>query len=344
MEGLKCQIKPGTQVLLTGATGFTGSWLAHKLLGAGLAVRAIARESSDLRPFKSLSIEWIRGALYDPEVVTAATKGVEYIFNVAGAFRQAKIEDAEYFRVHVVATQLLARAAALNPSFKRFVHVSTMGVHGHIKNPPADENSPFAAGDQYQRTKLEGELWLHDFARRNSLGYTVIRPTGIYGPGDRRLLKVFKMATWPLCPILGYGKCLYHLVHVDDLTNVLMLSAVHPEAQGEVFLVGDAEAIPLAEMVKIISASIGGHTRIVRLPVLPFFAAGALCEWVCKPFGIEPPIYRRRVAFFTKDRSFNTSKMRDKLGYKPRYSTRSGLESTAAWYIENGWLKPPRKY
>ena len=339
MDTSYCRIKSGTPVLMTGATGFTGSWLAHKLVKAGLAVRGIARESSDLSPLKDLSIEWIRGDNYDQEVVTRAVRGVEYIFNVAGAFRHAKIEDNEYYRVNVLGTQLLARAAILNPAFKRFVHISTMGVHGHVANPPGDESSPFGPGDQYQRTKLEAELWLRDFAERNRLGYTIIRPTGIYGPGDKRLFKIFKMATWPFFPILGSGKCLYHLAHVDDLTNVIMVSATHPAAQGEAFLVGDVEAISLVEMVRLIAQTIGSKTRIIRLPAAPFFAAGAACEMLCRPLGIEPPLYRRRVAFFTKDRCFSTAKMRQILGYQNRYSNQSGIAATAKWYVEAGWLK-----
>ncbi|MDD4872651.1 MAG: NAD-dependent epimerase/dehydratase family protein [Kiritimatiellae bacterium] len=332
-------IKSGTTVLVTGATGFTGSNLVKKLCSAGLHVKAIARSSSKVEHLKDLDIQWYRGDVFDEYTVNQAIKDAEYVFHVAAAFREAKYGDDFYHKVHVISTQLLAKAALNNPGFKRFIHISTMGVHGHIENPPANEESPFSPGDIYQHTKAEAELWIRDFAVTNHLPLTVIRPTGIYGPGDHRLFKIFKMAAGPVFPILGSGKCLYHLIHVDDLTNIMLLAATHPAAAGQVFLAGNDQPIPLEQMVSIIAKTIGRKPKVIRLPVWPFFLIGDICEAVCKPFGIEPPIYRRRVAFFTKDRAFDTSKMRSMLGYNCIYSNETGLQQTAQWYLENNWLK-----
>lgn len=334
----------GTQVLVTGATGFTGVALVRRLLATGAKVRAIARHSSNISQFKdlesnNLQIEWIRGDVYDPEVVSKAMKDVEYIFHVAAAFREAKIKDEDYRNVHVVSTKLLAREALNEPKFKRFVHVSTMGVHGHIKDPPADESYRYAPGDIYQVTKLEAELWIREFAAQNGLQLSVIRPAAILGPGDKRLLKVFQMAAKPIFPILGFGKCLYHLIHVEDLVTGIILCAIHPAALNNVFICGNEEPIKLIDMAKIAANVIGNKFTVIRLPATPFFIAGAICELLCKPFGIEPPIYRRRVAFYTKDRAFNTEKIRRQLGFTPQYSNQSGIESTARWYLEHGWIK-----
>ena len=335
-----CQIPSGTVVLVTGATGFTGSNLVRKLCAAGLKVRAIARASSNLEPLKGLDIEWIRGDVYDPQVIAQAAKGVEYIFHLAAAYREANVPDERYGQVHVDSTKLLAQEALKNPNFKRFIHTSTIGVHGHIDNPPADENYRFSPGDLYQITKAEAELWFRDFASKNNLPFVIIRPAAIYGPGDKRLLKVFRMASKPFFPLLGYGKCLYHLIHVDDLTNAIILAATSPAALGETFIVGNAEAIPLTPMGPVIAKTLGSSCKVIRFPALPFFWLGALCEAICKPFGIEPPIYRRRVAFFTKDRAFNTAKLRNKLGFNYKYSNENGLTETTNWYVKNGWLKP----
>ncbi|OVE76031.1 oxidoreductase [bacterium E08(2017)] len=332
------QPAPGSHVLVTGATGFTGQVLVRKLCGMGLKVRAIARESSDVSALKDLDIEWCRGDVYDQQTVSDAAKDIEYIFHVAAAYRDAGITDEDYQKVHVESTKLLATAVAGREGFKRFVHTSTVGVHGHIENPPIDEEGPFNPGDIYQETKLEAEKWIHSFAAEKNLPYTVIRPAAIYGPGDKRLLKVFKMAVKPLFVLLGNGKCLYHLIHVEDLTDVMILAATHPDAQGEAFIVGSPAAVTLEEMGRVIAARLGVKHKVIRLPVGPFFLAGDICESVCKPLGISPPIYRRRVAFFTKDRSFDTKKLRDKLGYKCKYTDEEGLGETAEWYREKGWL------
>jgi dihydroflavonol-4-reductase len=329
----------GSKVLVTGATGFTGSVLIRKLAEAGAEVRAIARSSSKVEALASLQIQWFRGEVYDEEIIRKAVDGVDYIFHVAAAYREAKISDDIYEKVHVQSTKLLAEAAVRNPAFKRLVHVSTVGVHGHIENPPADESYPFHPGDIYQKTKAEAELWLRDFAAKSGLKYAVIRPAAIYGDGDRRLLKVFKMATWPVYPLLGRGKCLYHLIHVEDLARMMMLAAVHPAAENEVFICGNPEAVTLESMGRTIAETLGYSFHPVRIPAWPFFLAADVCEKICRPLGIEPPIYRRRVAFFTKDRSFDTRKVREKLGYEYLYTNESGLEKTAHDYVARGWLK-----
>jgi nucleoside-diphosphate-sugar epimerase len=219
------------------------------------------------------------------------------------------------------------------------LHVSTIGVHGHIEHPPADETYRFAPGDEYQATKIEGEEWILAFAKENRFPVTIVRPAGIYGPGDRRLLKLFKLAKLPVTPILGIGcKNLYHLIHVDDLTEFMILAAGHERTREEIYICGAPSSIPLLDLVKIIANKLGKKARFLRLPVTPFFILADLCEAIFKPLGIEPPIYRRRVAFFTKDRSFDTGKMTRHTGFECQYGNRKGIEELAEWYQSQRWL------
>lgn len=327
-----------TNVLVTGATGFTGSVLVRKLISSGVKVSAIARQSSNVEQFRDLNIKWIRGNVFDEESVNKAVDNISYIFHLAAAYREAKVSKETYYNVHVKSTQLLAQRAVKLTNFKRFVHVSTVGVHSHIQNPPADENYPINPGDIYQETKAEAELWIRDFAQKEGLPIVVVRPTAIFGPGDKRLLKVFKMASKKWFPLLGFGKCFYHLIHVDDLTDFFMLVATHPKALGDVFICGNTEPITLKEMAIIIGDFYQRRPHFIRMPAWPFFVLSDICELVCRPLGVEPPIYRRRVAFFTKDRAFNTQKMRSILGFVPRYNNAEGLGETARWYSEQGWI------
>ena len=326
MKQTELRISPGMRVLVTGATGFTGSVLVRKLVNQGVNVVAIARPSSNLKPFEDLPIEWIRGDVFDQEIVKKAVKGANYIFHLATPYREAKLADSGFYQVHVLSTQLLAQAALNEPDFKRFVHVSTVGVHGHIEHPPADENYPMEPGDIYQKTKVEAELWLRDF-----------------GHGDRRLLKLFKMVSRQWVPVIGKGDHLYHLIHVEDLTDFLIHTAVHPQAVGEVFICGSKEAISFQKMVTIISDYYQLPVKFIKLPAAPLFALSDVVELICKPLGIEPPIYRRRLAFFTKDRAFSTEKMRDLVEFLPNYSDEEGLRKTAQWYLDRGWVSPQNK-
>ncbi len=336
---LDVSFEPGVSVLVTGATGYTGAVLTRKLVALGCKVRAVARASSDVSQFEGLPIEWIRGDVFDEPTIAQAVRGVAYVFHVAAAYREANITDETYRLVHVESTRLLARHLVDSVTLRRFVHISTVGVHGHIDEPPASEDYRFNPGDIYQRTKAEGELFVRSFAKEHNLPLVVVRPAAIYGPGDKRLLKLFKMAARPVFPLFGRGRGLYHLIHVEDLTDIFITAALHPAGEGGVFIAGNSAPSELRDIASIIASEIGNaRLRFIRLPAWPLFVAADLCEWACRPFGIEPPLYRRRVAFFTKDRAFDTRRLRDVLRYRYSVSVDEGLRSTARWYREQGWL------
>ena len=95
----------------------------------------------------------------------------------------------------------------------------------------------------------------------------------------------------------------------------------------------------MKEILSIIADVYKVKVRFISIPSKPLFIAADICEGICKKIGVEPFLYRRRVAFFTKDRSFNTHKMHEKLGFETVYDNEAGIRQTAQWYIENGWLK-----
>ncbi|WP_417913637.1 NAD-dependent epimerase/dehydratase family protein [Candidatus Electronema sp. JM] len=326
-------------VLITGVTGYTGRVLVKKLAAAGARIRAIARPSSDLGDLASLDIIWFRGEVFDQEIIRQAAQGVEYIFHLAAAYRQEKASEEDYRQVHLHSTRLLAEAVCGKPEFKRFLHVSTVGVHGHIPGDDlADEEYRFSPGDSYQRTKLEAEQWLTDFGARTNLPHTIIRPAAIFGPGDRRLLKIFKMASKGFILMLGKGKGIYHLIHVDDLTNIMLAAAAAGPTCCQTLIAANDRPISIVEMGQTVAEALDKKAWVIRLPIWPFFLAADICKAICAPLGISPPIYRRRVAFYSKDRKFNNAKLKRLLDYRFHHSSRSGLTATAAWYQKHGWL------
>ncbi|MCS3700166.1 nucleoside-diphosphate-sugar epimerase [Salinibacter ruber] len=329
----------GSTILVTGGTGFTGTNLLRKLVGReGIKVRCIARASSEIPPDLADAVTWYRGDVYDAEVVEEAVEGVNYIFHLAACFRDPGVAAEEYQKVHVESTKRLAEAARAQPEFKRFVHTSTIGVHGHIEDPPADETAPYNPGDLYQKTKLEGELWIRDFAEENDLPLSVIRPAAIMGPSDRRLLKLFKFAQYGFFPLLDGHNTRYHLIHVEDLTDCMLLASHHPDALGDVFICGNAEPTSVVEMLTQIGDLLKKNVRFISLPSTPLFILADVVEWVSKKVGVEPILYRRRMAFFTKDRCFDTSKLRDVLGFEHRYDNEAGIRDVFQGYEKRGWL------
>jgi nucleoside-diphosphate-sugar epimerase len=111
-----------------------------------------------------------------------------------------------------------------------------------------------------------------------------------------------------------------------------------PAAAGRTYILAGGEVTTLNELTARIAADARVPPPRLHLPVWPFWAAGAVCEAVCAPFKIEPPIYRRRVDFFTKSRAFDIARARTELGYAPKVGLDEGIRRTLQWYREKGWL------
>jgi nucleoside-diphosphate-sugar epimerase len=326
------------KVLVTGATGFTGSHLAHALAAAGDSVRALVRPSRCAAQLRDSGIEVFEGELTSANAVHEAAKGCDRIYHLAAAFRSIAHSDDHYWRVNVGGT-LNVLAAARAHGCERLVHCSTGGVHGHIEDPPADETYRFKPGDVYQRTKLEAELAAADAAEQG-VPVAIVRPGAIYGEGDMRFLRLFRAIQQRRFAIVGSGRTRLHMVYVDDLVRGLLLAGSHPAARCETFLIAGAEAPTLNEIANSVADAMGARRPTLHLPVWPIHAAASLCEAVCVKLGVEPPLHRRRIGFFTHHREFDIGKARRLLSYQPRVALGEGLRRTAAWYAANGFLAP----
>jgi dihydroflavonol-4-reductase len=325
------------RVLVTGATGFTGGHLARALAQRGYQVRGLARQSAQARALEASGIEPIVGALEDHASLARAVKDVEIVYNVAAIYRNAGIPKATYRAINAIAVGSVIEAAA-DAGVRRVVHCSTVGVHGDIEHPPANEDAALRPGDIYQVTKVEGEQIAREAAQRTGMSVTIARPSGIYGPGDRRLLKLFRGVARRRFVVLGSGDIFYHLTYIDDLVEGFRLCGEMPAAANRTYILAGGEVTTLNELMALIAAEAGVAPPRWKLPVWPFWMAGAACEAICVPLGVEPPIYRRRVDFFTKSRAFDISRARAEIGYTPQTGLRDGIRKTLAWYKERGWL------
>jgi nucleoside-diphosphate-sugar epimerase len=329
------------KVLVTGATGFTGAHLATTLARRGDHVRALVRPRSLDRfqrsPLAAQGIIAHSGDLTDAAAVARAAVGVEMVYHIAATYREAGLRDEAYRAVNGAGTKTVLAAAARGGA-RRVVHCSTGGVHGHVAHPPADEEAPFNPGDVYQETKLEAERLAVEYGRTHPLEVVVARPIGIYGPGDRRFLKMFRGLARRRFPMLGSGEVFYHLTYIDDLVEGFRLCGEVPAASGRTYLLAGPRYTTLNQLVALIARELQVTPPRLHLPVWPFWTAGLLCEVVCIPLGIEPPLYRRRVDFYTKSRAFDTTRARTELGFAPEVDLEAGIRRTAQWYREQQLL------
>lgn len=325
------------KVLVTGASGFTGGHLCRHLVAKGYDVRAFVRSTSNIDGLKKLGLEIVFGDVTDPGSLDKTVRGIETVYHIAALYRQENIPKKLFWDVNVNGTKNILETS-LKSGVQRFVHCSTVGVQGEISNPPATEAHPYNPGDEYQRTKMEAEKLALRFFKENELPGVIVRPVGMYGPGDTRFLKLFKHIKNGKFIMFGSGKVLYHLTYIDDLVHGFELCGEKREALGQIYNICGDEYVTLDQLVAIIAQALGVPVPRLRLPFWPLWIAAFFCESVCKPLGIEPPIYRRRVDFFRKDRAFDISKSKSELGYNPSVDLRRGMKITADWYRENNLL------
>lgn len=335
-------IDQNSSVLVTGATGFVGRALVHQLRSLNCHIKVLAREGSEADTLATnYQAELIHGNILSKTTVQTACAGTTHIFHLAGRgqSRSSTKSDLETRRVNVEGTKLLAQAAADEPQLERLLHLSTAAVHGDVTNGPADESSAFSASSTYELTKLESEVWLHNFAQNDRLPLTVVRPCAIVGPGDQRLLKLFKLATHRIIPLFGEGTNRYQIIHIDDCIQVLLAAAQADIAIGEAYICGNSETLTLRELLDVIcTASHNVEPRILSIPIRPVKATAEVLDKLCEKFNTRSPLPASRLAFFDHSHWFDTAKVDRDLGVVMRYDNESAIRTTRDWYVEHEWL------
>ncbi len=324
------------KILVTGATGFTGEHLCRRLVEQGEEVVAFVRPSSRVAQLENLGVECKVVDIKDPVSVNDNFSGIDRVYHIAAAYRTEHTDPSEFIRVNVDATRNLLDAAKRS-SVKRFVHCSTVGVQGEITEPPATETYRFEPGDHYQESKKDGELLALEYFNHGLPG-SVVRPVGIYGPGDTRFLKLFRPVSKGLFVMIGSGESLYHMTYIDDLIDGFLLAGSRDEALGEVFTIGGAQYTTLRELVNTIADVLEKPHPFLRVPYQPVYMASVICDKLCRSVGVNPPLYPRRVEFFAKSRAFSIDKARNLLGYSPKFDLKTGLSLTGQWYREHGFI------
>jgi len=324
------------KVMVTGATGFTGGHLARTLKQRGHEVRALVRDASKASALERDGIVAVAGDLTDAAAVRRAAESCDVVYHIAAVYREAKHPDSYYHDINVEGTRHVADAVEQGHA-GRLVHCSTVGVHGDVAEIPANEDTPYAPGDVYQRTKLEGELLVRARIEKG-LRASIFRPQGIYGPGDRRFLKLFKTISRRTFRMIGSGDVLYHMTHIEDLVDGIILCGEHPNALGRTYVFGGPRYTTIRELVDTIARVAGVPAPRGHIPVAPVMVAAVLCERLCKPFGIEPPLFPRRLDFFVKNRAFSTARAQRELGFSPKVDLEQGTRRTLEWYRGARWL------
>jgi nucleoside-diphosphate-sugar epimerase len=327
-------------LLITGATGFIGARLALRCLETGESVRVLAQvnnaseeENRDL--LERHGAEIVIGSVTDETSVQKAVDGVNVVYHLAAAQHEANVADQHFWDVNVKGTRNVLEAS-IRAGVTRFVHGSTIGVYGAAMDGELDEETPLQPDNIYGVTKREGEFLASSYADR--LPLVVIRISETYGPGDRRLLKLFRAIQKGAFFMIGRGDNKHQLIYVDDLVEGLRMAASNPQAVGKVFVLAGREILTTEQMVSTIATALGVQRKKLRAPMWPFLLAATILEAVLRPVGVQPPLHRRRMDFFRKSFFFSRDRTMNVLGFEPATDFDDGAAQTARWYRDRGYL------
>ena len=291
------------------------------------ALRALGRRGGD------------RVSVTDRAAVDGAMEGVEFVFHLAAAFRELNVPNSFYDEVNVSGTRNVLRG---RPRRRGCASSSTAAPAASTATSiirPADEDAPIQPADYYQRTKYEAEPLV---ASSLSAGSTavILRPAAIYGPGDpERFFMIFKRVARGTFPMFGNGQTLYHPLYIDNLVDAFILCH-GGRAWATAGLPHRRRAVP-ADRGRWCRRWVGrwmwrSGSRTTRSGRSS--PSGHVVEKVCRPFGITPPIFPRRVDWYRQNRAFDIDKAKRELGYAPKVGSTEGLRRTGDWYRRMGYL------
>jgi nucleoside-diphosphate-sugar epimerase len=231
----------------------------------------------------------------------------------------------EFEAVNVKAVPALVAACA-GARVRRLVHVSSVGVYGHVEHPPADESAPLRPENDYERTKRAGEDAAREAASRLGVDLVIVRPSWVYGEGCPRTGKLLGALRRGRFFYIGAARNLRHPVYIADFLQGLWLAATAgPEVAGATFNIAGPRWMTLQDMVSTFAAAMQVRPPTLRIPRWLGYSAGWAAEIVGGVLKINPPISRRTLAFFENDNAFDIAAARADLGFEPRTELHDGV-------------------
>jgi nucleoside-diphosphate-sugar epimerase len=299
------------RIAVTGASGFIGGHLAEHLAGRGDTVTAIRR------PFEARAL---RDAL----------AGADAVVHLAGVV--SAVRDEDYMTANVVGTRAVADAA--REAGVPMILISSLAAAGPAPpRAPRSEDDPPAPINTYGRSKLGGERAV---AAVDGLRWTILRPGVVYGPRDRALLPVFRLAARGLLPVVGRVDAAYTFVHVSDLVRSIA-AAIDRPAAGDTVFVGHRSPVSTKRLLEGVRAATGVNGRMIRIPLWLTRLAATAGDVAGAVSGRPALINSRRYAELASEGFVcRVDRLRDRLGVTAEIDLEQGLADSAAWYLGQG--------
>jgi len=327
------------RALVTGATGLLGSHLVDALVERGWRVRTLARSASAVGALGNRGTEVAFGDLEDPASLADAARDCDVIFHAAAAIGAGGRWE-RFRRLNVGGTAHVVEAA--RRSGARLVHVSSTAVYGRARYGarPTDELTPLPElpeWDAYGRSKQEAERVVLEACASGLVWAAVVRPSVMYGPGDRqfapRVGPVLERGTFPL---IDGGLTRLTLAHARNVAEGALLSASVEAARGQVFLLADDYPTTAVDLVRAAERGLGRRIRAPRVPRTLGRAAFVALALMLRALGRADLARHARGTFemLTRDNPFTSERSRTELGWQPLVHPEHGLaEAFRSWKV-----------
>jgi dihydroflavonol-4-reductase len=321
------------KALVTGATGFVGSHLVEALLRSRVEVTALARSPDKASALMASGARVITTDLHNPEGLTRAAEAQDVIFHVAGVV--AARNETEFLRANREGTRNILAAAEAGGR-PRFVLVSSLAAGGPApRGLPLDGSEPARPVTAYGRSKLAAE----EVVRGGSLPWTIVRPPIVYGPRDREVFKLFRIARLGLAPVFGDGSQELSAVHAADLAGALMAVSGTERTTGRTYNACHPEVFTSAQFGRAIGESMGRSVETMRIPAPLGRMLLYLTETVASVSGQTTILTTDKAnEFFQPAWTGDPRPLTRDAGWRATYDLRSGLAETYQWYRRAGWL------
>ena len=321
------------KALVTGATGFVGSHLTEVLRRRCNEVTALARSPRKAETLTAQGVRVVPGDLHDTSALERAAEGQDVVYHVAGLV--AARDEAEFLLANRDGTRNIL-AAAVRAGAPRFVLVSSLAAAG-----PSPRGTPLSGRETprpvtaYGRSKLAAE----ELVRGSAIGWSIVRPPIVYGPRDREILRVFRLARLRVAPVFGDGAQELSAVHAADLAEALVAVGGSAATLGGTYSACHPEVFTAAEFGRAVGAAMGRAVSTVRIPQQLGRAVLSLTGMAARLTGQATILTADKAnEFFQPAWTGDPAPLTRDSGWTAAYDLERGLADTYRWYRQAGWL------
>jgi nucleoside-diphosphate-sugar epimerase len=317
--------------LVTGATGFIGSHLVESLVKQNWNVTCLVRLKSRTHFLENLPVHILRGSVEDPDFLSDAVEGQDYIFHLAARIRSTR-RDVYDRANHLFTRNLIHACLEKNPDIRRFVYISSIAAAGpSLPGEIQDEARTPAPTSEYGRTKLKGEEAIAEIWDR--VNATIIRPPNVYGPRQQETELLIKLIKKRIVPVLKHDQTTTTLIYVKDLIKGMLKSLESQKTNRQIYYLTDERPHSWKEVILTIKKHVLGSSLYIPLYENIIYSAARLTD-VLKSMHLIRSYFGHRAwkAMVETPWLFSAEKAAKDFAFYPEYSLDDGIGETVAYY------------